>query len=98
MRHFFRNRWDGTIPLATLLWRDMVIVASLINLAFFGGAIVALEMGAPIALAVLFFAAPIPYNIFLWGALWRTSARTGGAAAAGARLIATLWLFLAILI
>lgn len=68
---FFRLRWLGQIPLAVLLWRDMVWIGTLINLAASFLALVALALGAHGGLAVALHLAPLPYNIFLLAAVLR---------------------------
>jgi hypothetical protein len=57
---FFRLRWQGQIPLAKLLWRDMVCVGTLINVVASFLALVVLALGAPTGLAVALHLAPIP--------------------------------------
>ena len=71
---FFRLRWLGQIPLAVLLWRDMVWIGTLINLAASFLALAALAEGAHGGLAVALHLAPLPYNIFLLAAVLRLPA------------------------
>jgi hypothetical protein len=71
---FFLRRWNGQIPLAVLLWRDMISIGTLINLAASFLALVALALGAHGGLAVALHLAPIPYNIFLLAAVLRLQA------------------------
>ena len=91
MLRFFQSRLRGDIPLIILLVRDMLIVGTAINFVFLGLAVAALEIGYPDWLALIVFLLPLPYNFFLWVAVWRSSAgsRSGGTIAPG---IATLWL------
>ena len=93
MRTFFRARLDGGVPLPVLLVRDMLLVGTLLNLAFLGFAVMALEAGYPDWLALVVFLVPMPYNVFLWFAVWRRS-RLPGPGATFARTFATLWLML----
>jgi hypothetical protein len=71
---FFRRRWHGQVPLAVLLWRDMVWVGTLINLVVSFLALAALALGAHSGLAVALHFAPVPYNIFLLAAVLRLQA------------------------
>ena len=91
MLRFFQSRLRGDIPLIILLVRDMLIVGTAINFVFLGLAVAALEIGYPDWLALIVFLLPLPYNFFLWVAVWRSSAgsRIGGTIVPG---IATLWL------
>jgi hypothetical protein len=68
---YFARRWRGELPLAVLFWRDMILIGSAINLgaSFLALMIVALAGSVAIAVAVHF--APMPYNLFLFAALWR---------------------------
>jgi hypothetical protein len=71
---FFRFRWQGQIPLAVLLWRDMVLVGTLINLVASFLALAALALGAHSGFAVALHLAPVPYNVFLLAAVLRLQA------------------------
>jgi hypothetical protein len=84
---FFARRWRGEIPLRVLLWRDMLAVGSVINLlaSFAALALAALHMDLRLAFAV--HLAPMPYNLFLVIALWRSPQRD-----ALASVIALAWL------
>jgi hypothetical protein len=68
---FFRSRWHGQVPLKVLLWRDMVWVGTLINVAASFLALAALALGAHTGLAVAIHFAPLPYNVFLVAAVLR---------------------------
>lgn len=57
-----------------LFWRDMVLVGTLVNLLFTGGALAMAASGLSIALAAAVHFAPLPYNLFLVGAVWRLPA------------------------
>lgn len=67
----------------TLLWLDMVLVGTLINLLFTGLALAMAASDLPIALAAAVHFAPLPYNLFLVAAVWR---QPGAAAYRGAAL------------
>ena len=89
---FFRSRWHGRVPLAVLLWRDMVWVGTLINVAASFLALAALAMGAHTALAVALHFAPLPYNVFLLAAVLRLQAMS-----TFTTIIAVVW-FLVVLV
>lgn len=106
IQHFRRNgfggfmaaRWRGEIPLNLLFWRDMALVGTTINIVstLLAVALLGLELPLPLVLATHF--APLPYNIFLFLAVWRTSGRAGGWRAQIAPLGAAVWLVLATLV
>ena len=81
------------MPLATLLWRDTILVASAINLGFGFLALMLLAQGVATATAVAVHFAPLPYNLFLFAALWRRPGRPMWLSVS-----AVLWLLLATLI
>lgn len=87
MTAFLARRWRGEIPLRVLLWRDMLAFGTVLNLfaSFAALALAALHVDLRIAFAV--HLAPVPYNLFLVVALWRTPQRS-----ALASVIALVWL------
>jgi hypothetical protein len=85
--NYFSRRWRGQVPLAQLLWRDIIGVGTLINLVATMLALAALTGDVPAGLAVALHFAPLPYNVFLVGALWRTPGRNEFALG-----LATVWL------
>jgi hypothetical protein len=90
---FFRLRWQGQVPLAMLLWRDMVCVGTLVNVAASFLALAAVALGAHTAFAVALHLAPIPYNIFLLMAVLRLRANN-----TFATIIAGAWFLLALVL
>lgn len=92
MRHwapikFFTRRWQGQVPLARLFWWDMLVVGSLVNLGTSLMALALMALGAPLGVAVAVHFAPLPYNFFLFAALWQLPGRP-----LGISLAAGLWL------
>jgi hypothetical protein len=85
--NFFSRRWKGQVPWSVLLWRDMLGIGTVVNLAATALALVAAIQGAETLLVALLHFAPLPYNFFLFAALWRTPQRPAVAAA-----IAAVWL------
>jgi len=84
---FFACRWRGAVPLRTLFWRDMLAVGTVVNLGGSFAALMAAAAGVPMAWAVALHFAPVPYNVFLFLALWRLPGRP-----AIAVTVAALWL------
>jgi hypothetical protein len=84
---FFARRWRGEVAWPTLFWRDMIGVGTLLNLAASFGALMLVALGAPGAVAAALHFAPVPYNAFLFAALWRLARRP-----APVLLIAAAWL------
>lgn len=73
--NFFLRRWHGQLPLAVLLWRDMLGVGTLINVLATVLALAVMVQGAHPAVAVALHFAPLPYNVFLFAAVWRSPHR-----------------------
>jgi hypothetical protein len=95
---FFIRRWRRQVPLGLLFWRDMIVTGSVINLAAALGGLMALAMKAEFFVAMLIIHAPLPYNIFLVGSVWRTADRSEPNRAASARFGAAFWLIAATVI
>ena len=91
MRTFFPDRYHLRAPLWIVLCRDMLVVGTIINLAFLGLAVMVLEMGAPDWIALVVFLLPMPYNIFLWLTVWRQTSRMPRGATLPT-VVATFWL------
>ena len=89
---FFVRRWRRQVPLGVLFWRDMIVVGSALNLAFAFAGLMALGFKADPVVAIAVFHAPLPYNFFLVGAIWRTADLVDAAKASSARLGALAWL------
>lgn len=71
----FSRRWRGQVPLAVLLWRDMLGVGTVVNLIATILALAAIIQGAHAGLAVALHFAPMPYNLFLFAVIWRAPDR-----------------------
>lgn len=97
-RGFFAARLAGEVQLERIFWTDMVIVATLLNIvaAYIGILLFGLKL--PPWLPVAVFLSPLPYNLFLYVAVWRASARVEPRTAAAYRAAAVVWVALTILI
>jgi hypothetical protein len=84
---FFSRRWRGNVPLSLLLWPDMVGVGSLVNLTCSFLALVMAARGAALGVAAAVYFAPLPYNAFLFAAVWNSPQRN-----AIACTVAAFWL------
>ncbi|MER8629189.1 hypothetical protein NKH55_05320 [Mesorhizobium opportunistum] len=93
---FFRSRWLGQVPLDRLFWRDMLLVGTLINMASSALALVLLGLKLPLWLVLAVHFAPVPYNIFLTSAVWRTV--ESGAKASLMLLGSALWLIATVVV
>jgi hypothetical protein len=89
---FFVRRWRRQVPLGLLFWRDMIVVGSAVNLAMAFVSLMALGFKIDLVVAMLIYFAPLPYNVFLAGAVWRTADLADPARASSARFGAVLWL------
>jgi hypothetical protein len=92
-RGYFARRWHGDVPAAVLLWRDMLALGTLANLAVTFAAMFMLSQGAHLAVAAAVHLSPAPYNAFLVAAFWRSAQRTTLTGA-----IAVAWLCLVTLL
>ena len=90
-RGFFATRWSGERPLAALFWRDMLLWGTLINLAATLAGALLLGFKAPAWLAATVHFSPLPWNLFLLAAVWRSAERLRAARAFGWQALATVW-------
>ena len=95
---FFVRRWRRQVPLDLLFWRDMAVIGTLINLGAAFASLMALGFKTDLAVVMLVFLSPLPYNIFLVGAVWRTAERVPAGKAWSARVGSALWLVIATLL
>jgi hypothetical protein len=73
---FFARRWRGQVPLPRLFWLDMIGVATAVNLLASLAALILLAQKVDPRLAVALHFAPLPYNLFLFMAVWRSPQRS----------------------
>ena len=95
---FFRSRWHGDVPLGRLFWQDMLIYGTAINAMAALMALLLFAWDTPTALGVAVYFAPLPYNLFLFAALWKSAAAAREPWASAARITGLLWLIVAILV
>ncbi|MEI9414313.1 hypothetical protein [Mesorhizobium sp. Cs1321R2N1] len=95
---FFRSRWLGEVPVDRLFWRDMMLVGTVINIASSAAALILLGLKMPLGLVLAVHFAPVPYNVFLTLAVWRTAEKAGGARASLFMLGSVLWLIATIVV
>lgn len=72
---FLARRWRGGVPWPQLFWRDMLAFGSVLNLLASFAALMLVAMGAAPVLAAALHFAPVPWNLFLFAALWRLPRR-----------------------
>ena len=92
MTEFFRRRLRGEEPLDRLFWRDMLLVGTVLSLASSALALILLGLKLPLWLVLTAHFLPVPYNIFLTIAVWRTAEKSGGLKAQLMMLGSALWL------
>ncbi len=95
---FFARRWRRQVPLGLLFWRDMAVVGTLVNLVAAFASLMALGFKADLATSMAIYFAPLPYNIFLVAAVWRTADLVSPQQAWSARAGAAVWLVAATLL
>ncbi len=89
---FFASRWRGEVPFLRLFVTDTLVVGTLVNIAATVAAVLLLGAAVPDWLAVAVHFLPLPYNLFLFLAVWRTSERRALPFAWAAQIAAALWL------
>ena len=92
---FFRTRWRGEAPLARVFWNDMLLAGTIVNVISTLLAVLLLTTGASTPLVALVHFSPLPVNLFLVVAVWRSAESAAGTAALAARIVALAWLLAA---
>jgi len=87
------RRWRGEVPLQTLLWRDLMLVGTLVNLLFTGVGLAVFAITDQIGWAVALHFAPLPWNLFMVVCVWRLPTSS-----AATRPIAVAWLIAVLVI
>jgi hypothetical protein len=72
---FFAHRWRGEVPLPRLFWLDMIGIGTAVNLLASLAALILLAQKVDARLALALHFAPLPYNLFLFMAVWRSPQR-----------------------
>ena len=90
--HYFASRWAGLVPLHLLLIRDMLILATAVNIVTTIASLVLLGADAPPVIAIAVFLLPLPYNLFIFLCVWRSAGQLGGVWGNVCCVIAALWL------
>jgi hypothetical protein len=92
LRKFLQSRWNGDVPFAVILGRDILLHGTAINIvaALLGSFLFVWE--APTALAATVYLLPLPYNMFLYAALWRCTGDPNVPWAKAARVVGLVWL------
>ena len=76
----------------------MLLVATVISVASSMLALILLGLKLPFALVLAVHFLPVPYNIFLTIAVWRTAEKAGGARASLMMLCSALWLIATVVV
>lgn len=93
MKQYFSRRWHGDVDGRSILWRDMILIGTVINLVVATIALMLLAMNVSTPLAVAVFFSPFPYNLFLFLSFLRSPQRTSTMT-----MIAGIWLVLVTLV
>jgi len=70
--------WAGEVPLARVFWSFAIIGGTALNALITLLALALLSSGAPAVFAVAAFALPIPYNLLVLVAVWRSASAYQG--------------------
>ncbi len=92
-RAFFADRWQGRTAVRTLFWRDLLGVATLLNLLVGFASLVMLAKRVDAPWPWVTHLLPLPYNLFLGLSVWRH-----GDALKSHKLVVAAWLALMLLI
>ena len=95
-----RRLWAGELPLARAFWSYAIIGGTALNGVTTLLAMALLAMDAPAGVAVILFALPIPYNLLMLVAVWRSAGAYQGSRlwADLARVAIVIWAAAAVLL
>lgn len=98
--HLVRRLWSGEVPLARAFWSYAMIGGTALNAAATLLAMALLTTDVPAIAAVVAFALPIPYNLLVLIAVWRSAGAYQGLSlwADLARMGVVVWAVAAILL
>lgn len=98
LKSFVVSRWRGQVSFAVVFWRDMIAVGTVLNVLIGLLAFILYAAGAPFIVALIVFFALLPWNFFLFLAVWRSASQLAPSAALLARILAAVWLVAVIVI
>jgi hypothetical protein len=70
--------WRGEVPLARAFWEYTVLYGTLANAITTIASLGAVSAGLSNAVALVIFLLPLPYNILMVAAVWRSAGRYRG--------------------
>jgi hypothetical protein len=73
MKNHVNRLWRGEVGMARAFWEYAIVYGSLANLTTTAFALAALMAGWPALLAVAIFFLPLPYNVLVVVAVWRSA-------------------------
>lgn len=74
----FGALWRGEIALPRVFWTYAVLYGLLVNLASTGASMALFAADAPTPLALAVYFLPLPYNVLMVVAVWRSAGRFQG--------------------
>jgi hypothetical protein len=100
MQPLISRLWNGELGLGRTFWEFTILYGSLANLLTTLAALAALAADLPVVLVIALFLLPLPYNILVVVAVWRSAARYQGDRtwATLARLAVLVWVVMATLL
>jgi hypothetical protein len=70
--------WHGEEPLARAFWEYAMLYGTLLNAATTVATFAALAANLPVLIALALHLLPVPYNVFVVIAVWRSARRYSG--------------------
>ena len=80
------------MPLARVFWQPDAFIGTMVNVVTTLVAIFLLSRGAPTMLVVMTYFAPVPFNLFVVTAVWRSAEAAPATARFWARGASLVWL------
>lgn len=95
---YFTTRLSGTASLATLFWRDMLLIGTILTgLSFVAVLVLSAHRASGLAIGIAYFSA-LPYNGFITFAVCRAAERKGPWLRFVVQLCAVVWFTISIFV
>jgi hypothetical protein len=78
--------------LDTVLWRDMLVAGTSLNILTALAGIVLFVAEVPVTIALTVYFGALPWNLFLFVAVWRSADHGDPSAGLIAKIVAAIWL------
>jgi hypothetical protein len=88
---YIGSLWRGEFPLGRVLWSEMLIIGTVVNIGATIAALLLFVSGLPVAIGVAVHFLTLPYNLLLLLGVWHAAQRDASQWSFAAQAIAVMW-------